>query len=180
MPGDVLCRASRIRRLILSSIGIVLAACRASDDESYSIQRLALDTLFNGREHPRELVIWSGDSTGPALEATLLGATSSPTRIDIERLRPTVRATTIDEKALTELFRDHADAWAEFFQRYPQSAGLVELAPVRFSSGNRVADTYIGRSCGEHCRNAWHVTARRDSAGAWKVVDLRWLKVPGT
>ena len=167
-------------RRALNVLLLSLLACHSSNDPSYAIQRLALDTLFNGREHARELVIWSSDSAGPALEGILSKQGLKHSRIHVESLEPTIPATAIDETRLTDLFRDHPDAWAEFFRRHPHSSGLVELSPVRYSSGDSMAEVFVGRSCGEHCRNAWRVVARRDPGGAWTVVDLRWITVPGT
>jgi hypothetical protein len=173
-------RASRLRPAILSLIGIVAIACQASDPPTYTVQRLALDTLFNGREHARELVIWSSDSAGPALENILSQHHLDHARVDVERLEPTLPTITVDEQTLTDLFREHPDAWAEFFRLHPRSPGLVELSAVRFSSGDSVAETFVGRTCGAHCQNAWRVVAKRDASGAWKVTDLQWIRVPQT
>ena len=161
-------------------IGIVSIACHASGDATDAIQRIALDTLFNGREHARELVIWSSDSPGPALENILSQQQLKHARIDIQQLKPTIPATVVDEQALTDLFREHPDGWAEFFRLHPRSSGLVELSTVRFSSGNRVAETIVGRSCGPHCQNAWQIVTKRDASGAWKVADVQWIRVPET
>jgi hypothetical protein len=159
---------------------LVASGCRASDDPASAIQRLALDTLFNGREHARQLVIWSSDSAGPVLETILAQQHLNYTRIDVKRLAPALPAIAVDEQALIDLFREHPDGWAEFFRRYPQSSGLVELAPVRFSSGNRVAEVFVGRSCGPHCQNAWRIVTRRDASGSWKISELQWIRVPET
>ena len=79
------------------------------------------------------------------------------------------------------LFRTRTrDAWVEFFRLFPLSSGLIELSPVRFSSGNRVAETFVGRTCGAHCQNAWRIVAKRDRSGAWKVAELQWIRVPRT
>ena len=171
-------RVSRFRASILSAIGLVLLGCHSTDDATYSVQRLALDTLFSGREHAQELVIWSSDSAGPALENILSQHRLDHARIDIKRLAPRIPAIVVDEQTLTDLFREHPDGWAEFFRLHPRSSGLVELSAVRFSSGNRVAESFVGRSCGEHCRNAWRVVAKRDASGTWKVIDLQWVRVP--
>jgi hypothetical protein len=162
--------------LIVAMVAATTIACRPSDDASYTVQRIALDTLFNGREHARQLVIWSSDSAGPALEG-ILSQHPTQSRVNIEQLRPTLPAAAIDEQALTNLFREHPDGWEEFFTRYPRSSGLVELSPVHFTSRN-AAETYVGRSCGEHCRNAWRIVARRDASGTWKVAELQWIRVP--
>jgi hypothetical protein len=158
---------------------MVPTACRLTDDASYAIQRIALDTLFNGREHSRELVVWSSDSVGPALEAILPQQHLQHTRLRVDRLNATIPATAIDERTIARLFREHPDGWEEFFRRHPRSSGLVELSPVRFSSGES-AEVFVGRSCGRHCQNAWRVVLRRDPVGAWRVTRLQWVAVPGT
>ena len=42
-----------------------------------------------------------------------------------------------------------------------------------------VAWFLVGRSCGEHCRNAWRVSARRVSS-RWSITELQWVRVAGT
>ena len=171
----------RAFRAIILSSGITSIACNAPDDASYAIQRLALDTLFNGREHARALVIWSSDSAGPVLESFLSKQSlRHKGSIDLTRLNPTLPTVAIDEASITRIFREHPDAWAEFFRRYPRSSGLVEISTVRFSSGNRVADLLVGRTCGPHCQNAWQIVAKRDTSDTWKVAELHWIRVPET
>jgi hypothetical protein len=153
----------------------------ADEGTAYAVQRLALDSLFSGREHAGRLVLWSTDAAdGPVLEA--LGAAvvrpKAPRVVDVTKLAPSLPARVMDEAALTALFRRYPDAWAEFFREHPGAAGLVELAPVVLSDGGRTARTYVGRSCGEHCRSAWQLTARRDANGRWRLTDLRWVRLP--
>jgi hypothetical protein len=154
----------------------------ADEATSYAVQRLALDSLFTGRERSQRLVLWATDAAdGPALEAlrsTIPRATSSR-RIDVARLAPPLPARTLTEAAVADLFRKNPDGWAAFFRENPGSAGLIELSPVWLSPGGDSATTYVGRSCGEHCRNAWQVSARRTSSG-WIMTDLAWVRVPGT
>jgi hypothetical protein len=183
LSAAIMVRRQTNRRTILSFVTAIVMtaiACHPTDDTTYVVQRLALDTLFNGREHARQLVIWSSDSPGPALELILSQQALEHARIDIQRLEPTLPATAIDEQMLADLFREHPDGWAEFFRRYSQSSGLVELSPVRLSSGNRLAELFVGRSCGEHCRNAWRIVAKRTASGAWRVAELQWIGVPLT
>lgn len=152
----------------------------ADEATSYDVQRAALDSLFNGREHAQRLVLWATDAAdGPVLEA--LGSTITRAtawhRIDIVRLSPSLPARVMTEAALTDLFRRNPDAWATFFRENPGAAGLVELSPVRLSADGIHATTQVGRACGEHCRNAWWVAARRAN-GRWRIEALRWVRVP--
>ena len=153
----------------------------ADEATAYAVQRVALDTLFNGREHATRLVIWATDAgDGPALEpvGALLVRPTVPRPIDVARLRASLPARVVSETELSELFRRNPDAWAAFFREHPGAAGLVELAPVTLSPDGAVAETYVGRSCGEHCRNVWWLRARR-MTNDWRVDTLGWVRVPG-
>ncbi|HUQ80794.1 MAG TPA: hypothetical protein VM076_06645 [Gemmatimonadaceae bacterium] len=149
---------------------------------AYAVQRLALDTLFNGAEHHERLVLWSTDAgDGPVLAA--LGPAvvrpGNPRVIDISKLTPSLPARVMTEGELGTLFRNNPDAWAAFFRENPGAAGLVEVSGVQLSADNERAVTYVGRSCGEHCRNVWRLVARRRPDGGWAVDTLRWIPVRG-
>jgi hypothetical protein len=153
----------------------------ADEATAYAMQRLALDSLFNGREHAGRLVLWATDAgDGPVFEAlgALVPKPTTPRRIDVARLGAALPARTITEAALATLFRENPDAWAAFFRENPAAAGLIELSPVRVSPDGQSATTYVGRSCGEHCRNAWRIVARRLGSG-WTIEALSWIRVPG-
>jgi hypothetical protein len=155
----------------------------ADERTGYAVQRLALDSLFSGREHASRLVLWSTDAAdGPVLEAVGVAVVrpKAPRVVDVTKLAPSLPARVMDEATLTALFRRYPDAWAEFFREHPGAAGLVELAPVVLSDGGRTARTYVGRSCGEHCWSAWQLTARRDASGRWRLTDLHWVRLPPT
>ena len=187
-------RARRAARVIVTvALAAASARCvtgdaargvrhQADEATSYAVQRVALDSLFDGREHARRLVLWATDAAdGPALEAlrsTIRRATISRP-IDVARLAPPLPGRTMTEAAVAELFRENPDGWAAFFRENPGSAGLIELSPVWLSADGDSATTYVGRSCGEHCRNAWRVSARRVSS-RWSITELQWVRVAGT
>ena len=153
----------------------------ADETTSYDVQRVALDSLFNGRERARRLVLWESDAAdGPALEAlrSTIPRVTMSRRIDVVRLAPSLPARTLTEAAVADLFRKNPDGWAAFFRENAGSAGLIELSPVWLSPGGDSATTYVGRSCGEHCRNAWRVSARRTSS-RWIITELQPVRVPG-
>lgn len=174
-------------------MGVAVTACVSGAGEgeapripdeatSYAVRRLAVDSLFNGREHASRLVLWATDAgDGPVFEAldSLIPKPTTPRAIDAARLGASLPARVMTEAALAELFRENPDGWAAFFRENPAAAGLVELSAVRVSPDGRSATTYVGRSCGEHCRNAWVLTARRQASGLWTIRELRWLRVPG-
>lgn len=153
----------------------------ADDATTYAVWRLVLDTLFDGREHARRLVLWATDrGDGPVLEALGAPVPRAPMArdIDIGKLSATLPARVMRESELEALFRRYPDAWAAFFRENPGAAGLVELSPVRLLGDARTAgvyEVYVGRSCGEHCRNAWRIVARRESGAGWRVDSLAWV-----
>ena len=151
------------------------------DATTYAVQRLALDSLFTSREHHARIVVWATDAgDGPVLEA--LGAIvvrpAHARVIDLAQLAPVLPVRLMNERELATLFRENPDAWAAFFRENPEAAGLVELSPVRLSRDGQVAETIIGRSCGEHCRNAWRLRERRVNS-AWQIASLQWLPIRG-
>ena len=168
--------------LLVTGCGVRTADTIADEAAAYAVQRAALDTLFNGREHAARLVIWATDAgDGPALEAAspLLVRPAVPRPIDVARLRASLSTQVVSETELAALFRRNPDAWAAFYREHPGAAGLVELAPVTLSPDGAVAETYVGRSCGEHCRNVWWLRARRVTSDGWHVDTLGWVRVPG-
>jgi hypothetical protein len=184
--------ARRAARVALA-IGVVAVAARCDHDRdetrpreadaatAYEVQRVALDSLFNGREHAQRLVLWATDAgNGPVLEALarVVLKSADPRTIDVAHLSSSLPARVMTETAVTELFRRNADGWAAFFRENAGAAGLVELSPVWLSPDGVHATTYIGRACGEHCRNAWWVSVRQTS-GRWHIQELRWVRVPG-
>ena len=168
--------------LLVTGCGVRTDRTVADEVTAYAVQRVALDTLFNGREHATRLVIWATDAgDGPALEAMgpLIVRLTVPRPIDVARLRASLPARVVSETELSELFRRNPDACAAFFREHPGAAGLVELAPVTLSTDGVVAETYVGRSCGEHCRNVWWLRARRMTNDGWRMDTLGWVRVPG-
>ena len=186
--------ARALRAVRLVALAVLGMACRgegrsrqqrpeAADATTHAVQRLALDTLFNGRERAARLVLWATDAgNGPALESLGLAVAPSrePRAIDLPRLAPSLPARVMTEAQVAALFREHPDGWAAFFRDNPGAAGLVELSPVRLVDDGRGAETYVGRSCGEHCRNVWRLTARRVSSSGWRVDSLQWVRVRGS
>jgi hypothetical protein len=155
------------------------ATREADEATSYDVQRVALDSLFNGRERAQRLVLWDSDAAdGPALESAI-PRTAAPRVTDIARLAPSLPARTMSEAAVADLFRENPDGWAAFFRENPGSSGLVELSPVWLSADGDSATTYVGRSCGEHCRHVWRVSVRR-MRSRWKIIDLQPVRVAGT
>jgi hypothetical protein len=61
--------------------------------------------------------------------------------------------------------------WEEFYKRYPQSGGYIELSAIGFNEDKNVAVVYVAHSCGLLCGGGdYHVLQKKD--GKW--VPLSW------
>ena len=169
--------------LLGTLLGCTLEDGHAADGElAAQVHRLALDTLFDGRERARQLVIWATDGgDGPTFELLHVerDAARPPQPIDRMGLDTRLPVRIVDEREVERLFRENPDGWAAFYATYPGAPGLVELLPVRVFDAGRRAETWVGRACGEHCRNAWRVIAERGNDGPWRVQALEGIRVPG-
>jgi hypothetical protein len=64
------------------------------------------------------------------------------------------------------------DGWLEYFRKYPESGGLIELSAVGFNMDKTVAVVYMGHSCGRLCGGGtFHVLEKSD--GKWKPIEWK-------
>jgi hypothetical protein len=64
--------------------------------------------------------------------------------------------------------------WADFYKRFPNSGGYVEMSAVGFNSDKTLALLYAGHSCGGLCGGgSYHLLRKLD--GKW--TEINW---PGT
>jgi hypothetical protein len=65
------------------------------------------------------------------------------------------------------LLKRSPSGWQGFYQRYPDSGGIVELSAVGFNADKTVAVVYAGHNCGSLCRRGgFHVLQKK--AGQWE------------
>jgi hypothetical protein len=61
--------------------------------------------------------------------------------------------------------------WEDFYKRYPDSGGWIELSAVGFNADKTVAVVYIGHHCGGLCGGGmFHVLEKKE--GKW--IPLEW------
>lgn len=65
--------------------------------------------------------------------------------------------------------------WALFYERYPRSAGYIDLSRVGLNETYDEAFLYASRSCGYLCAEGWDVLLRK-GPGGWRIIkkELRW------
>ncbi len=182
------CNALRIGILIgLSAIIVSASGCRApalTADDILRVQRAALTALFLQREHAQQLTLWRG----PRLHAPTLGeltknagvADSVPLLLpDTSQLQLPIAVHTVDLVMLEQFFQSHPTGWDAWYAKYPGSNGLIELtAPILNSWSRHEATLLIARTCGEHCRSAWRLTAQRAPGGEWHITKITALPLP--
>jgi len=61
--------------------------------------------------------------------------------------------------------------WEDFYKRYPNSGGWIELSAVGFNADKMAAVVYMGHYCGGLCGGAgFHVPQKKDG----KCAPLEW------
>ncbi len=84
------------------------------------------------------------------------------------------------EAELKATFRDGMNGssstagWKTFFERRPDSEGLIELSAVGFNADKTIAVVFIGYHCGEECRGG-EFRALEDKGGKWQLLTGRGL-----
>lgn len=162
-------------------------SCRAptlTPDDIVRVQRAALTALFLHREHAQQLTLWRGTRrhapTLGELSENAAIADSVPLLLpDTVQLRLPIAVHTVDLVMLEQFFQSHPTGWDAWYAKYPGSNGVIELtAPtLRAGSGNQ-ATVLIARTCGDHCRSVWRLTAQRAPDGEWNITVITALPLP--
>jgi hypothetical protein len=64
------------------------------------------------------------------------------------------------------------EGWKTFYERHPDSGGLIEFSAVGFNASKTVAVVYAGHSCGSLCGGGtFHILRKVD--GKWKPLRLQ-------
>jgi hypothetical protein len=64
--------------------------------------------------------------------------------------------------------------WKTFYERHPDSEGLIELSAVGFNADKTIAVVFIGYHCGEECRGG-EFRALEKKGGKWQLLTGRGL-----
>ena len=79
----------------------------------------------------------------------------------------------VPRKDIMAFFAKGAGNWPEFYRRYPDSGGYIELSAVGFDASKTRAMVYVAHHCGGLCGGGSHHLLEKVN-GAW-----REAKVPG-
>jgi len=84
------------------------------------------------------------------------------------------------EEELKETFRNGMNGspsmggWKTFYERHPDSGGLIELSAVGFNADETITVVFIGYHCGEECRGGEFRTLE-SKGGKWQLLTGRGL-----
>jgi len=72
--------------------------------------------------------------------------------------------------------QDPEKYWAQFYQKYPGSNGVIELSAIGYSPGQDRAIVRVDQGCGMLCGNGYIVALRR-AGGVWRIaaVQQTWV-----
>lgn len=191
-----------MRRLISAALVIVSAcvphASTGSSDPYSSdleVYRAVLDSMFTPRAQSRFSRIAVVDSTqvfkrenSVALIQSLIevpGVDSAVARDFAARsyqahslkglssLRLRMPVLLLDRRALALLPRaDPEKYWTEFYQRFPDTNGLISLSAIGYSADGNLGVLMVDVGCGGLCGNGYIVVAKRES-GKWHLATVR-------
>lgn len=91
-------------------------------------------------------------------------------------LNLTVNYVLLGKQSATKTPEEYANKWKEFYERYPNSPGMISLSRVGFNSDKDQALVYVGNSCGGLCGKGYYVMLMK-SDRVWKVQKemLLWV-----
>jgi hypothetical protein len=86
----------------------------------------------------------------------------------------------VPQKELLAYFTKQGDRWPAFYERHPDSGGIVELSAVGFNAARTRAMVYVAHSCGDLCGGgSYHllekVNGKWDEAAVPGVSTCMWV-----
>jgi hypothetical protein len=76
----------------------------------------------------------------------------------------------VTSKEMQAIFETPGDTWGRYYEKYPNSAGVLSLSRVGFNSDGNQAAFYIANSCGGLCGSGYFVIMEKVNSN-WKVVQ---------
>jgi hypothetical protein len=78
----------------------------------------------------------------------------------------------VPQETIAAIFKEKGPAgWKDFYKKYPNSGGSIELSAVGFNSDKTLALVYVGHSCGGLCGGGtYHLLKKTD--GKWS--EIKW------
>lgn len=84
------------------------------------------------------------------------------------KLNLTVKYVLLDRQLPTNTPEAYAERWRSFYEKYPNSPGIVSLSRVGFNASGDQAIVYVANTCGGLCGKGYYVLLT-ESSGSWKI-----------
>ena len=85
----------------------------------------------------------------------------------------------ISARDLDSMFTNGAPGWKQFYERYPGSAGFVQVSAVGFNAEKTIAVVYVAHGCGGLCgAGGFSVLEKKDGKWQemiWKGSSCAWV-----
>jgi len=179
------------------SIGAARSDLQPND---LAVYRAVLDSMFVSAGDGRLTQLVLRDSTGAVRQENLFehlvkqfahlpGADTAMVRDlamrsrerhslrELTRLGLRVPVTFANQEILNSFPRqDPEKYWAQFYQKYPGSSGVIELSAIGYSPGQDLAIVMVDQGCGMLCGIGYIVALRR-VGGVWRIaaVQQTWV-----
>lgn len=82
----------------------------------------------------------------------------------------------ISPEEMERMFSEHGTGWSDFYERYPESNGLIYFSRVGFNLQRDQAFVYLADSCGGLCGQGSYVLLKKEATG-WKIQQKKGLWV---
>lgn len=194
LAGAVASLEARFAELLVPESEMTLPApplASLEESETQEVYSAVVRDMFDGRNTNAQVVIAPETLTvyvcGEGVRTHMDGADDETLR-DYDRKRDRrKRISTLPRIAATQFFLERAEFeetfhnsasgnWANFYERYPNSPGYINLSPVGFNSEGDEAFLYTSRTCGFLCAEGWNVLLWK-GPGGWRIIrkDLLWV-----
>ena len=186
-----------MRAFVLTLLTLIalasLSVCRHSPaevtDAEYRVLSAYTAGKFAGEEHVRQIVILNetvGEPETPERMADLnnvpglktahsqvyrafLDANLHPSSFRRSFTLP-VPYQIVASSEIHSIFGMPGDTWGRYYEKYPNSTGLLRLSRVGFNSEGNQAAFYISNHCGALCGGGYFVIMEKVNSN-WKVVQ---------
>lgn len=83
-----------------------------------------------------------------------------------------IKFTIASQNVVSNIFRENdiIDGWSRFYDKYPNSSGLINFSNIGFNSEMTQAFVYTGRTCGGKCGAGYYFVLEKKNS-RWVVVD---------
>jgi len=77
----------------------------------------------------------------------------------------------MEASKMSSIFATKGGDWPRFYEKFPNSSGVLHLSRVGFSPDKNQAVFYIANHCGGLCGGDYFVIMEKKTGSAWKILQ---------